>query len=197
MAYEANTFTIPELSGISAKSIEEHIGLYNGYVKNFNAMTERIDKMLSEDADGHAHEIAELMRRRSFEFGGMRLHEHYFPQFEGGAKDLDAHSALGLALEKQFGSIDAALALLRRVAMMRGPGWALLYYDSESGQFHIGFTGEQHMGHFVTLPIVVALDVWEHAYILDHGAAGKGAYVDAFFSNFNWAVAEDRFAKLT
>ncbi|MDZ4226042.1 MAG: Fe-Mn family superoxide dismutase [Patescibacteria group bacterium] len=35
--------------------------------------------------------------------------------------------------------------------------------------------------------------MWEHAYILDYGASGKGKYIDAFFKNLNWEVIEERF----
>jgi len=46
----------------------------------------------------------------------------------------------------------------------------------------------------VTLPIILALDVWEHAFLLDYGAQGKGKYIDAFFKNLNWGIIEERFA---
>ena len=193
MTYQPKTFAIKDLVGISAKSIEEHIGLYQGYVKNFNAITASIEEMLA-DPEKNVHQIAELTRRRSFEFGGMRLHELYFPQLSGGVSALNEKGALGIALAAQYGSVEAALMQLRRVSMMRGPGWAILYYDKDAATFHIGFTGEQHQGHFVALPIILALDVWEHAYILDYGAGGRGAYVDAFFANCSWTVAEERFS---
>ena len=77
---------------------------------------------------------------------------------------------------------------------MRGPGWAILYYDPEAKELLTSFVGEQHQGHFATLPIILALDVWEHAFILDYGAAGKGKYLDAFFKNLNWGMVEKRFA---
>ncbi|MEK7107270.1 MAG: Fe-Mn family superoxide dismutase [Patescibacteria group bacterium] len=67
-------------------------------------------------------------------------------------------------------------------------------FDKEADAFLVGFTGEQHQGHFVTLPIILALDVWEHAFILDYGAQGKAKYIDAFFKNLNWDVMEKRFA---
>ena len=201
--YQAKKFSVPELEGISKKSVDEHIGLYEGYVKNFNAISTALED-LSKDSDPSTplgagkndHAISELMRRRSFEFGGMRLHEHYFPQFEGGSTPLGASSPLAKALTKDSGSVETALKALRQAAAMRGPGWALLYYDPEADCFLIGFTGEQHQGHFATLPIILALDVWEHAYILDYGAAGRGKYVDAFFKNLNWSVMEERFEQL-
>ena len=194
--YEAHTFDIPELDGISKESIEQHIGLYQGYVKNFNAMTALAGELIQADAEKNGPAIAELMRRRSFEFGGMRLHEYYFPQFEGGAKKFDADSALGKAITAQYGEADYCMQELKTVAAMRGPGWSLLYWDPEAEQFLVGFTEEQHQGSFPTLPVILALDVWEHSYVLDYGAAGKGKYVDAFFENLNWGVIEERFAKL-
>jgi superoxide dismutase, Fe-Mn family len=191
--FEAQKFNIPTLDGISDKSVEEHLGLYAGYVKNFNSMTDLLQD-LAKDSEKNMHALSELIRRRSFEFGGMRLHEHYFSQFENGSKKTDQESSFAKAIAKQYGSIDNVIMQLTHVGNMRGPGWSILYFDQQSKSFHIGFTGEQHQGHFVTLPIMIALDVWEHAFLLDYGAAGKGKYIDAFFKNLNWSVIENRFA---
>lgn len=192
MAYEPKTFNIPTLEGISPKSVEEHLGLYAGYVKNFNAMSSLLGEY-AKDAEKNNHALSELIRRRSFEFDGMRLHELYFEQFETGSTPLNVESALGKQLETEYMKIDYFMQMFRMIGMMRGPGWAILYYDPIGKQFLTGFSGEQHQGHFATLPIILALDVWEHTYILDYGAAGKGSYVDAFFKNLNWGVIEKRF----
>src|SRR3954465_13019266 len=97
MEYTAKTFTVPELEGISAKSIKQHIGLYEGYVKNFNAISALLPEY-AKDSEKHAHALSELIRRRSFEFGGMRLHEHYFAQFEGGPSPMPSNGAFADAL---------------------------------------------------------------------------------------------------
>src|ERR1700733_379877 len=91
--YEPKTFSFPELDGISKKTMDEHIGLYQGYVKNFNAISSKIAELV-KDHEQNALPIAELIRRRSFEFDGMRLHEYYFSQFEGGAKAINAGGEL-------------------------------------------------------------------------------------------------------
>lgn len=195
MTYKEKSFSIPELEGISAKSVEEHLGLYAGYVKNFNAIT-ALTAELMKDSEINAHAINELMRRRSFEWGGMCLHELYFAQFEDGSISLTPSSPLHTAITAQYGHFDYLLMELKHVAMMRGPGWSLLYFDPVAKQFLVGFSGEQHQGHFVTLPVVLALDVWEHAYLLDYGAAGRAKYVEAFFKNLNWGMLEERFKKI-
>ena len=194
MQYLEKKFDLPALEGVSQKSVEEHLGLYAGYVKNFNGIISLIGKLM-ENPEENAHALAELERRLSFEFGGMRLHEYYFAQWEGGAKQI-SEGMLKSALEKHYGSFEQTLAFIKNVGLMRGPGWAILYLDPQAGVFQMGFSGEQHQGHFVTLPIILALDVWEHAYILDYGAQGKGKYIDAFFKNLNWDVMEKRFADI-
>src|ERR1700690_2527706 len=97
MTYQEKKFDLPALEGISAKSIEEHLGLYAGYVKNFNAISAAIEDLL-HDTEKNALAVAELRRRHSFEFDGMKLHELYFPQFTGGSKAMDESSALAQAL---------------------------------------------------------------------------------------------------
>lgn len=188
--FTPENFDIPELNGISKKSIEEHLALYQGYVKNFNAIT---DEMVKLKAEENPLAVSELHRRRSFEFGGMRLHEYYFKHLEGGSKACNPESEFNKAISNQFKSVEGLEKLMKNIASSRGPGWALLYWDKKSEQFLTGFSGEQHQGHFATLPIILALDVWEHTYILDYGAAGRGKYIDAFFANLNWQSVEKNF----
>ncbi len=186
-------FDIPKLEGIREESIKQHLGLYAGYVKNYMGILDLMGK-LSVDPTTNSLALAELQRRLSFEFGGMRLHEYYFEHFVGGSTPLTTSGPLAQKMVEQFGSVDMAIQFVKNVGMMRGPGWSILYYDPKSENLMFGFSGEQHLGHLVSLPIVLALDVWEHCYILDHGAAGKGKYIDAFFANLNWQTCEANFA---
>ena len=201
--YETKTFNIPTLDGISAKSIEEHLGLYAGYVKNFNAISQLTAALATQDADPstplgagkNALAIAELVRRRSFEFDGMRLHEYYFAQFEGSSTSQTTSGPLAKVLESTYAPV-AFEKVMTMIGSMRGPGWAVLYFDAEANELLTSFVGEQHQGHLAGLPVILALDVWEHAYILDYGAAGKGKYIGSFFKNLNWGVVEKRFAQV-
>lgn len=195
MAYVEKQFDIPKLEGISEESIKQHLALYAGYVKNFNAISAAMPEYAS-DPEKNAHALAELIRRRSFEFGGMRLHELYFPQFEGGSTPLTTGSALAKELEKTYQKLEHFVPYFTMIANIRGPGWAMLYFDPQAKEFLAGFSGEQHQGHFVGLPVILALDVWEHAYLLDYGASGRTKYIEAFFKNLNWSVVEQRFAEL-
>ena len=49
--FTAKTFKIPKLKGISEKTIEEHLKLYQGYVKNLNLIHEKMDVYAKDAAN--------------------------------------------------------------------------------------------------------------------------------------------------
>lgn len=191
MKYEAKNFTIPELDGISETTITEHLGLYAGYVKHVNLIHEKIDE-LKQDSEKNAYALAEVQRRLGFEFGGMKNHEYYFSQFEEGGKELDMNSTLAKMLQEQWGSMDAFLAHFKATALIRGVGWAMLYIDRSAGTLVCTWVDEQHIGQLADLDIVLALDMWEHSYMLDCPPSQKKTYIEAFFKNLNWDVVAKR-----
>lgn len=202
--FTPKTFQVPELKGISAKNIEEHLKLYAGYVKFSNYIQNQITELSKParttdgvqsggDAEKNAYEIAELQRRFAFEHDGMRNHEIYFSQFEGGPAALAADSPLMKKIEQEYGSFDAFMARLKAVAMTRGVGWAMLYDCSQSGHLLMQWVDEQHLGHLAGPKCILAVDVWEHSYVADYQPSGKKQYIDDFFANLNWSVVEKRF----
>lgn len=189
--YNQETFSIPELSGISKRSVDEHLKLYAGYVKHANLVMDRIAE-LSKDSEKNAYLLGELQRRFSFEFDGMRNHEHYFRLFEGGSTPLPAGSLLSAQIEKQWGSFDAWLVTFKSIAMTRGVGWAMLYWDAKAKLLTHAWVDEQHLGQLNGLPLVLGLDMWEHSFYMDYGT-DKKQYVEAFFKNVNWETVEKNF----
>jgi Fe-Mn family superoxide dismutase len=190
MKYTALTFEVPELVGISPETIELHLGLYAGYVKHVNLIADKI-AAYSHDLESNTYAIAEMQRRLGFEFGGMRNHEYYFAQFEGGATALPA-GTLQEKIANQFGSFEAWQTRFTQIAMTRGVGWAMLYHDPHTDQLVQTWVDEQHLGQLADLDIVLALDMWEHSYMRDYLPAAKGDYVKAFFANLNWEVVSGR-----
>lgn len=193
--FEEVKFSIPALKGISAKTVEEHLKLYAGYVKHANLILEKIAEY-GADSEKYAYALGELQRRFGFEFDGMRNHEYYFRSFEGGATALDAGgSALKKAVEEEWGSWDGWLARFKAIALTRGIGWAMMYYDPVTKRLLNAWVDEQHLGHLTGLSPILALDMWEHSFVADYQPSGKKQYVEDFFANLNWQVIEENFQK--
>ena len=192
--FEEIKFNIGALKGISTKNIEEHLKLYAGYVKSINLIFEKLSELMM-DPEKNAYVIGELHRRIGFEFNGMRNHEYYFKSLEGGAKPLPAESQFKKAIEKEAPSLEAAMMGFKTLAMTRGVGWAILYWDKNSKQLIPAWIDEQHSGQLNGLQYVLGIDMWEHAYVYDYPTSEKKKYVEAFFANLNWEVIEENFKK--
>lgn len=190
--YQEQKFTIPELKGISKKSIEEHLKLYAGYVKFTNLIFEKLQEYM-KDSEKNAYVLGELQRRFGFEFNGMRNHEYYFKSFEGGPSPI-SDGDLKKAIIEEFGSFESWLGMFKAIALTRGIGWAMMYYDPHAGKLVHAWVEEQHLGQLNGLPLVLGLDMWEHSYMLDYAPSEKKKYVEAFFENLNWKVIENNFA---
>ncbi|MDQ5949953.1 MAG: superoxide dismutase, Fe-Mn family [Patescibacteria group bacterium] len=191
--FKEKSFTFKDLSGISAKNIEEHLKLYSGYVKNANTILAHMDE-LAKDGEKYAYEISELQRRFSFEFDGMRNHEYFFASLVDGHHPLREESALKSKIEEQWGSFDSWLSRFKTLAMTRGVGWAVLYFDTHTGNLVHAWVEEQHLGHLTGLTPILMLDMWEHAYVYDFPTSEKKKYIEAFFENLNWEEIEKNFA---
>lgn len=192
--FTLKTFNIPKLSGISEKTIEEHLKLYKGYVTNANLILSKINELKS-DLVGNAYILGELQRRLSFEFGGVRNHEYYFSSLSEGPKEINKEGILYKTLEKEWGSFENFLNHFKFVAMTRGIGWAMLNFDKISNKFIISWVDEQHIGHLAGTSLILCLDMWEHSYYLDYIPSEKKNYIESFFSNLNWEVIEENLAK--
>ena len=193
--YEEQKFSIPELEGISKRTIEEHLKLYAGYVKHTNLIADKIEEYRS-DSEKNAYVIGELQRRLGFEFNGMRNHEYYFKSLENGSFPI-SDGDLKKAIMTEFGSYETWLATFKAIGMTRGIGWAILYYDPDVKKLVHAWIEEQHLGQLNGLRYILGLDMWEHSYMLDYAPSEKKKYVDAFFANLNWKVIEDNYAKAT
>ena len=190
--YTPRTFTLPVLEGLSEKQIKVHLGLYEGYVKHVNLIVEKLNAVREGTLELDPYIVAELRRRFAFEFDGMRMHEYFFEQFEG-EKGGNPESALAKSVAGKYGSGDKFIEHIKEVAGTRGIGWVVVYYDKVLKTVHTTFVGDHEVGQLSGLPVILALDMWEHAFMVDYVPAEKKNYVEAFLKNVNWSVIEKRF----
>lgn len=180
------------MKGISAKTIEEHLKLYAGYVKHTNLVLQKIDE-LAMDAEKNAYALGEVQRRFGFEYDGMRNHEIYFGSLSDGSTVLTTSGALATAIQNEWGSFDAWLNRFKSIAIMRGVGWAILYFDVKEKRLLNAYVEDHQLGQLVGCAPILALDMWEHAFVADYQPSGKKQYVEDYFENLNWSKIEKNF----
>lgn len=191
--FEEKKFNISELKGISAKTIEEHLKLYSGYVKNANVVGQKLYEMFQEDAEKNSYAIAETNRRFGFEYNGIRNHEVYFDSLSDGPVTLSDNSELKKEIESSWGNFDTFMQFFKMMAMTRGVGWAMLYWDKKDKRLLTAWVDEQHLGQLQDCALILALDMWEHSFVADYQPSGKKQYIEDFFTNLNWEKIEQNF----
>ncbi len=189
--YEAKTWNLQGLDGISEKQLEVHYKLYQGYVANTNTLNEKVAELFEAGKAG-TPEYSELRRRFGFEYDGMRLHEYYFDNMKANGGPVPQGSKLAKKLEEDFGSVEAWEKDFRSTASMRGIGWVILYQDPNAGRLQNFWVTDHENGHPAGFQPILVMDMWEHAFMVDYLPAAKGEYVNAFLKNIDWQTVESR-----
>lgn len=190
----AKTFSpaIFEMKGISKKTIEDHLKLYQGYVNKYNEIMERLSS-LSDDDYVKANQTYSLLRalkvELTFAYGGIVNHEIYFGHLGGPGGE--PKGKLSAQIKKDFGSFDHFKKDMKATGLS-ARGWVWLGWNHRLKTL-FNYLGDAQNTYPVweTHPLV-ALDTYEHAYFVDYGV-NRGSYIDAFFENLDWTVVEKKF----
>ncbi len=166
---------------------------HQAYVTGSNAALERLEKARRGE---NPENIRGILRDFSFNLSGHKLHSVFWPNMappgKGGGS---AGGSIGDQINKDFGGFDNFKKQFSDAAKnVEGAGWAILTYDAESDALLIYQVEKQNFMHPPNLPLLLTLDVWEHAYYLQY-LNDRGKYVDAWWGVANWADADKRFEK--
>ena len=182
-------FDPAKLKGLSERLIQSHWeNNYGGALKALNAIERRLAVLLSEE-DLPPYVYGDLKREELVRTGSVVLHEHYFDNLGGDGR------ASGHALElltEWFGGFEAWRAEFTKMAngLAGGSGWVILAYNLHTGEVH-NYWAWDHMHNVPMGRPLLVLDMYEHSYHLDYGAAAA-KYVEAFMENVDWDAVNRR-----
>lgn len=186
-------FDPAKLNGISEKLIRSHWeNNYTGSVKALAVVKKRLsDALLDKDLPPYIYN--DLKREHLLRTGSVVFHEYYFDNLGGNGQ---AGAAERKTLADAFGSFDAWEGEFRRIGagLGGGAGWVVLGYNTHTRQLENYWLADHAHGPAATLPLLV-LDMYEHSYQMDYGAAAA-KYIDAFFKNIQWDTVAARIAAL-
>ncbi|HIQ30162.1 MAG TPA: superoxide dismutase [Candidatus Caldiarchaeum subterraneum] len=167
---------------------------HNAYVVGANAALERLEKQRKGESQEN---VRAILRDLSFNLSGHKLHSIFWPnmapQGKGGGKP---GGAIADQINKDFGSFEAFKKQFSDAAKnVEAVGWAILTYDGESDTLLIYQVEKQNFMHPPNLPLILTLDVWEHAYYLQY-KNDRASYVEQWWNVVNWDDVDKRFSKV-
>lgn len=183
-------FDPAKLKGLSEKLIRSHHeNNYAGAVRALNAVEQRLAAMLN-DKDLPAYVYGDLKREELVRTGSVALHEIYFAGLGGDGK---AAGDVLNAIKQHWASYEQWEAEFKRTgaALGGGSGWVIFAHNFHTGELR-NYWSWDHMHNAPFSRPLLAMDMYEHSYHMDYGAAAA-RYIDAFMQNVNWKEVNRRF----
>lgn len=193
MAYEMKPLACDPagMNGLSERIIVSHYeNNYGGAVKRLNAIAQQLGEL--DWAAAPVFVVNGLKREELVASNSMILHELYFASLGASA----ASAGLQSQLDRDFGGVDkwaAQFAAMGR-AQGGGSGWVLLAWSARDQKL-INTWAADHTCNLAGATPILALDMYEHSYHMDFGAAAA-KYVEAYMNNLNLATASAKLAAL-
>jgi Fe-Mn family superoxide dismutase len=123
---------------------------------------------------------------KDFNYAGAFLHNTLFPQFREVRNSNPPNGPMLGFIKKHHVSFEDLKENFEEVAMkIQGSGWVYLAYDGKIKTIK---------NHEVRDDILLLVDWWEHAWILDYGS-DKKKYLKEQWKIINWNVINTRWGK--
>lgn len=174
-------FAASSLNGLSERMItSHHENNYTGAVKNLNKVEQELSQLT---ADTPAFVVTGLRERELTFRNSKTLHEAYFQNLGGNGQRSGTIEGL---LAQTYGTSARWEQHMRATGagLGGGSGWAILAFELDTGALRTTSSGNHTQVLATSVPLLV-LDMYEHSYQIDFGAA-VAKYLDAFFANVNW-----------
>jgi superoxide dismutase, Fe-Mn family len=185
-----------ELDGISKQTMDDHYKLYEDYAKKANECRRILNEFDYSQIEGN--QVYSPLRAVSVDYTfallGYRNHDLYFGHLggEGGTPE----GRFAELVEEEFNGLGKWFDSVKKAASA-ARGWVIVGYDLADGSIFNYILDTQNLWAVHGIVPVLALDVYEHAYVRDHGATpeGRRQYVEAFFRNIDWDHVDGRLAQ--
>jgi superoxide dismutase, Fe-Mn family len=177
-----------ELDGISKETMEDHYKLYEGYVRKTNECRKMLNEFDYSEIEGNQvySQLRAVTIDYTFALLGFKNHDLYFGHLGGSGGEPNGRFAELVEEEFHGGAREWSQAVRKAASAARG--WVMVGYDLNDGSVFNYIMDTQNLWAVYNMVPVLALDVYEHAYVRDFGATpdGRKKYVDAFFGNIDW-----------
>jgi len=163
---------------------------HQAYVNGANAILEKLDKARKEGID---LDMKATLKELSWNVGGHMMHSFFWanlaPKGKGGGAPTGKIADL---IKGEFGSYERfKKEFTQAAASVEGSGWAALCLCLKTGRPLIMQVEKHNVNVYPSFPILMVVDVFEHAYYLDY-KNDRAKFIEAFWNLVNWEAINAR-----
>jgi Fe-Mn family superoxide dismutase len=198
----ANEYVLPELpyayNALQPYISEEQLRFHHdkhhqAYVKAANSILEKIQ--LSRKMSGEI-DIKAIAREFSFNVSGHILHSLFWENLQAPQKDNLPNGDADKILKQEFGSYERFKEEFSKAALSaEGSAWAVLAACPVLKRPIIMQVEKHSLYINPASPILLVLDVWEHAYYIDYKNE-RAKFVEGFWNIINWEMVNKRIKEM-
>lgn len=163
-----------------------------GYVNGSNDITTKLSDARKNNID---LDMKSMLKSLSFNLGGHILHSLFWNNLKPNKTNatLIPIGDLSNAINSNFGSFERFKKEFSATALsIEGSGWVGLAFDDMSKKLMLVQIEKHNTNLYPTLNLLLVLDMWEHAFYIDHKNL-KAKYVENFWSIVDWDEVNNRF----
>ncbi|WP_048185986.1 superoxide dismutase [Methanosarcina siciliae] len=167
---------------------------HQGYVNNTNALLEMMEKARKEGTDFDYKATAKAL---SFNLSGHVLHDFFWWEMTPASNaSKEPVGEFAEAIKEDFGSFERFKKEFSKVASsVEGSGWAALTFCNDTKRLGIVQIEKHNVNLVPDFPIIMDLDVWEHAYYIDY-KNDRGKFIEGFWNIIDWEELDKYFKKI-
>lgn len=163
---------------------------HQAYVNGANAIFEKLEKARKENYD---LDIKATLKELSFNIGGHVLHSLFWENLSPAKNSGDKpNGKIAEIIKEEFGSFERFKSEFTKAGQsVEGSGWAALTLDKKTGRPIIMQIEKHNANIYPAFPVLLILDVFEHAYYLDY-KNDRAKFIEAFWNIVNWQEVNKR-----
>lgn len=162
------------------------------YVDAANSILKKLEGARSENGEP---DIKALAKEMSFNANGHFLHSLFWKNMRSPRKGNMPEAVFLKEIDREFGAFERFKKEFSKAALsVEGSGWAVLAHDRDLKRLIISQIEKHNANLLAGADILLALDVWEHAYYLDYKNE-RARFIDGFWDIVNWEEVEKRLTR--
>ncbi|MCS7122436.1 MAG: superoxide dismutase [Candidatus Micrarchaeota archaeon] len=154
---------------------------HQSYVDGANRALEKLERYRKGEVD---IDVRAVLRDLSFHLNGHELHSLFWNIMRPPRENNSPDGKINTLILSEYPSVQAFQREFSETAKsVEGSGWAVAILYNRSIQI---LTVEKHnLMHVANSKVILAIDVWEHAYYLQY-RNNRSLYVDNWWKLVNW-----------
>ena len=176
---------------LSEKTKDAHQELLEGYIKNLNTISAKLDGVDKSSANLNSSEFRSLKVDETYNHNAAFLHGMYFENISDLNSQVTVDSLAYMKLSRDFGTFDKWQEDFVACSLSARNGWAVTFYNPNLRRYMNTVIDLHSQNVMINMMPVIVMDCWEHSYYRDY-LKDRKTYVYGMMKELDWSVIEQR-----